>query len=104
MISKEVIERIIKIGKVEPKTFDQRLKKLYEELGEFSAESLKLEDNCTYKKGDPIDLLAEGCDCSIVLISLIAMIMEKYGFDSDRFEATINGKLDKWENKIVDYK
>lgn len=100
---KKLIEEIQELSELENKPLEARMNKFNEEYGEFSAEIIKL-FGYTQKDFKYEDLIDEGADALIVLLSIILKLCTSLNIDFDEFLSAGIEKNIKWREKIPQYK
>lgn len=101
---KSAIKHIITINKKEPKSAMEVMVKLQEECGELAAEMLKYigkkGSKGQNKKQIRMNILEEGCDTIITVVS----VLEKFGFSEEDLSKMIIKKCKKWAANCKKYK
>lgn len=101
---KNALKHIITVNKKETKTAMEVMVKVGEEYGELSAEMLKYigkkGSKGLTKKQIKMNILEEGCDTIITLVS----VLEKFGFNEKDISKMIIQKCAKWAENVKKYK
>lgn len=101
---KNAIKHIIAINKKETKSAMEVMVKLQEETGELAAEMLKYigkkGSKGLNKKQIRMNILEEGCDTIITVVS----VLEKFGFNDKDLSKMIIQKCQKWAENVKKYK